>query len=80
MKVCMVWGNMNSDRTDEQYPNVNICDECISLYSVGEDHKIISILEDYNSDYGNECYFCEKTYDEEKEENGDGEEEEEIHS
>ena len=28
MQLCTLWGNMSADRTDEQYPQLNVCEEC----------------------------------------------------
>ena len=43
MQLCTLWGNMSADRTDEQYPQANVCDECIQKYSTAEESPIVHI-------------------------------------
>ncbi len=65
MKTCMIYGDLSSDRASEQYPTVILCDECASAEeSLGEDSKIVS-MEEYNSDFGDTCEFCQITAEEE---------------
>lgn len=67
MKTCKIYGRLGSDRTDEQYPTVNLCDECVSgEQSLGENSKIINI-DEYDSAYGETCEFCQITVEEELE-------------
>ncbi len=66
MKTCTVWGDMLSDRTSDQYPTVTVCDACVEKHQqAGKDSKILSVNSEYDSLYGEECYFCEKTKEEE---------------
>ena len=55
MQLCTLWGNMSADRTDEQYPQANVCDECIQKYSTAEESPIVHINGSYESAYGEEC-------------------------
>ena len=65
MQLCTLWGNMSADRTDEQYPQANVCDECIQKYSTAEESPIVHINGSYESAYGEECTLCEKHISEE---------------
>ncbi|ENU80122.1 hypothetical protein F975_01875 [Acinetobacter sp. ANC 3789] len=65
MKTCTILGDMSSDRASEQYPEVNVCDECIQRYKNSEDSPIVNEIGDYDSDYGEECALCEKHISEE---------------
>lgn len=65
MQLCTLWGNMSADRTDEQYPQANVCDECIQIYSNSEESPIVHINGSYESSYGEECILCEKHISEE---------------
>lgn len=71
MKACMVWGDMSADRASDQYPTVNVCDECIAADAESEDPQIVSIDGNFDEAYGEECHFCDKSIDDEKEENGE---------
>lgn len=65
MRLCTMWGNMAADRVTDQYPENNICEECIKKYSNSEESPIVHINGDYDSGYGEECYLCEKHISEE---------------
>ena len=54
---CQIWGDMSSDRASEQYPTVNVCEDCYKLYSGEEDSPIIT-TESTELCYGDECHFC----------------------
>jgi hypothetical protein len=63
MKTCVIIGEMTSDRASENYPTVQVCDECIEYdKSLQEDHQIRAVQE-YDPSYGDVCFFCKKTYD-----------------
>lgn len=64
MKECMVCGDMQSEKSSENYPIEIVCDECASIYSEGDEPRILSVEGASAEDY-DVCYFCEKTYDEE---------------
>ncbi|WP_081666029.1 hypothetical protein [Pseudogulbenkiania ferrooxidans] len=68
MKSCQIWGGLSADRTDEQYPTVTVCDECAEANQGHEDSAITHILGGYDAAYGEECHFCDKTEEEEREE------------
>ena len=65
MKTCRIWGDLTSDRVDEQYPVVNLCDECYEKLKDVE--ECILCEEEFNPDYGS-CYKCGKSYEEEQKE------------
>ena len=55
MKTFMIWGDMSSDRTSEQYRSVTVCNDCVSAeQSSGEDSQIVTVSE-YDSSLGNTC-------------------------
>ncbi len=65
MKTCTIWGDMSSDRVDEQYPSVTVCDDCVSAeQSSGEDSQIVTVS-GYDPSLGDTCEFCGKTAEEE---------------
>lgn len=65
MKLCTMWGNMAADRVADIYPENNVCEACIKQYSNSEESPILHINGDYDPDYGEECYLCEKHISEE---------------
>lgn len=68
MKICQVWGDMSADRFSDCYPTVPICDDCFDKYE-NESELIIHIhSETYTSGFGDECYYCDKSIEEEQEE------------
>ena len=68
MKTCTIYGDLSSDSAVENYPTVQICDECADLDAkLREDAQIVT-SGTYDSSYGESCEYCEKTYQEELEE------------
>ncbi|MBM2884892.1 hypothetical protein JFK97_10885 [Chromobacterium phragmitis] len=67
MKLCTVWGEMSSDSAADQYPTVNVCDDCFKADDGDEDSQIVSHEGKYDPAYGEECHFCGKTEEEERE-------------
>ena len=65
MQSCQVWGDMSADRFDDQYPTVTVCNNCAEANVKGEDAAIVMIVGGYDEAYGDECYFCGITEDEE---------------
>jgi len=61
---------MSSDKASEQYPTVAVCDACSEVHSKGEDAQIVT-ASSYDPCDGDECYFCDKTPEEEDEEGRD---------
>jgi hypothetical protein len=59
LKTCIIRGDMESDRADEQYPTVQICDECIEQDRQSGDESVIIQILNFNPSYGTTCYFCE---------------------
>jgi hypothetical protein len=70
MKTCMVWGDMSADSAADQYPSVSVCDECIADDAKSENPQIVSIEGGFDSAYGDECHFCDKSIDDENDEQG----------
>lgn len=68
MKNCTVWGDLSSEKSSENYPEVPVCDDCVEGYK-GEEEGIISVNGACDDDFA-ECYYCEKTKEEEDEEQG----------
>ncbi|MEK5753498.1 hypothetical protein V3519_16245 [Acinetobacter variabilis] len=56
---------MSADRTDEQYPQKNVCEDCIQQYSNSKESPIVHINGSYEAAYGEECALCEKHISEE---------------
>jgi|YNPNPStandDraft_1061719.scaffolds.fasta_scaffold109735_2 hypothetical protein len=67
MQTCQIWGDMSADRVDDQYPTVTVCDACAEAHSQGENAAILHVVGGYDEDYGEQCYFCGITRDEESE-------------
>lgn len=42
MQLCTLWGDMSADSTDDQYPQANVCDDCVEKYSDIEDSPVVS--------------------------------------
>lgn len=57
--VCVIEGDMSSDSSADQYPQVNVCPSCIKENRGSEesDH-IVSIEGPYDPNYGPECGLC----------------------
>ena len=66
MKTCVIYGDMQADRAGEQYPTVNLCDDCVAEDAAqGENHQIVSQA-GYDPDLG-ACHGCGTTAEEEAE-------------
>lgn len=69
MKTCTVYGDMQADRASEQYPVVNLCDEChaqeLAAEKANGESNLVSTDSTYDPDLG-ECSSCGKTEEEEK--------------
>jgi hypothetical protein len=58
MKRAVVFGNLSSDSTSEQYPTVTLCDECVSDDEAKrEDSQVVSIDGVASADDG-PCEWC----------------------
>ena len=60
MQDCTIWGDMSSDKSSENYPEVQICDECVSKWDGEEDSPIVHV-NGPNDDKDTICHLCEKT-------------------
>lgn len=66
MKTCTVFGNMQSDSTSEQYPTVNLCNDCIEQDTqADEDHQIVC-QGAYDEYFGDRCEWCGASIEEEE--------------
>lgn len=65
MKTCIIYGNLASDSTAENYPTVQICDECALADEKREENAQIVSTGKYDPSFGDICEFCDKTYEEE---------------
>lgn len=62
----MVWGDMTADSAADQYPQANVCPECVAEQEAAmEDNQIVAVEGDFDSALGPECYFCGAEIDEE---------------
>lgn len=66
MKTCTISGNMNSDRTSENYPTAPVCDECVAKSEAQTDESAIVLVGAFDPTFGTVCAFCEKTLEEEE--------------
>jgi hypothetical protein len=67
MKTCMISGDLSSDSAAEQYPTINLCDDCVAEDAKREDNQHIFQEERYDPDYGDTCDWCGRTTEEEAE-------------
>lgn len=68
MKSCVIFGDLSSDETDDNYPTVAVCDECVAKHEAAqEDSKVVSVSS-HDPVHGDECDFCGKTLEQEAEE------------
>ncbi|MDZ3993860.1 hypothetical protein PspTeo4_29136 [Pseudomonas sp. Teo4] len=68
MKTCTVFGDMQSDSTSEQYPTINLCNDCIERDAqAGEEHQIVC-QGAYDVYFGCRCEWCGVSLEEEEEE------------
>jgi hypothetical protein len=66
MKTCTIYGDLSSDRTSDNYPTVQVCDECCEADEKQREDKQIVTEGPYDPSFGDTCEFCEKTFDEEQ--------------
>lgn len=61
MKTCVIYGSMGAERTSDQYPTVNLCDDCYSdRRSKGADSEIVVKEATFDPDFG-DCDDCGKS-------------------
>ncbi|MBD2663411.1 hypothetical protein [Richelia sinica] len=65
MKTCVVLGDLLSDLSSDNYPTVPVCDDCFAESSDSE-NTILS--GDFDTLFGNNCYYCGKSKQEEENE------------
>lgn len=66
MKTCTIFGNMQSERTADQYPTVTLCNDCIKQDSFSNEDSQIVTLGDYEKSYGDSCEWCGVTAEDEQ--------------
>lgn len=64
MRTCVVIRDMSSDSASEQYPTIQICNDCLA----NDDREYILNTVDFDPMYGNSCAVCNKTIEEEQQE------------
>lgn len=58
MKRAVIYGDLSSDSTSDQYPTVTLCDDCIAEDAARkEDAQIVSLAGDAGADDG-PCEWC----------------------
>lgn len=58
MKQVVVFGDLTSDRTSEQYPTIVLCDDCIRRdRAKEEDSQIVNVVGDAD-DADDACEWC----------------------
>jgi hypothetical protein len=63
MKTCMLWGDLSSDRTSEQYPEAPVCTDCIAEQAgKGENSCIVSVGGNV-VDRDATCALCDAGFD-----------------
>ncbi|SBW80305.1 hypothetical protein PVE_R1G2420 [Pseudomonas veronii 1YdBTEX2] len=58
MKTCVIYGDMSADSAADQYPTVNLCNDCVATDDAqGENHQIV-IKQAYDHNMGDTCEWC----------------------
>lgn len=65
MKIYLIY-NSAGEKDGTAYPTVPVCDSCVKEYK--DSDILVSEVSKYNPFYGNECYLCSKTVQQESEE------------
>lgn len=69
MKTCVIYGDMSADSAADQYPTVNLCNDCVATDDAqGENHQIV-IKQAYDHNIGDTCEWCSTSAEEEAEAN-----------
>lgn len=55
MNVVTVIGDLSSDKTSENYPNVTICDACLKADNAKEEDKVVVSIDGESS---SPCDWC----------------------
>lgn len=59
MKKCVVYGDMQADSAADQYPTVNLCDDCVEEdQKAGENARIVTVEGAGDPDLGDSCEWC----------------------
>ena len=59
MKAAMTWGDMGADETDDQYPQVALCDDCFAeLMKDPENSGIVDEVTYDQNAHGTSCSRC----------------------
>lgn len=66
MKTCVIYGDMSSELSGENYPTVQICDSCVEENEkLREDSRIVTVGA-FDPSLGDTCEFCDATLEEEE--------------
>lgn len=68
MKTCVIYGDLSSDSAADNYPTVQICDECVEADAKKQEDAQIVSAGKYDASFGDSCEFCDKTNEEELQE------------
>ncbi|GAB1614861.1 hypothetical protein PSN_0583 [Pseudomonas sp. NGC7] len=66
MKTCIVFGDMQSDSTSEQYPTVILCNDCIERDAQADEDRQIVCQGAYDEHFGDSCAWCGASIEEER--------------
>ena len=58
MKNCTIFGDLTSDKTRENYPEVSVCDDCVKRMDGTEDSAIVTVNGE-NNESDAQCNFCD---------------------
>jgi hypothetical protein len=65
MKTCVVFGNMQSDKSSEAYPTIILCEECFQELKPDTENTRIVSYDEYDESLGDCCSECQKTKEDE---------------
>ncbi len=59
MKTCTIYGDLTSDLAGENYPTVQVCDECLEAEIKQQAKSKIVSTGEYDPSFGDTCEFEE---------------------
>ncbi len=68
MKICTVWGDLSSEKSSKNYPTDLFYEECFQSMNPDQADSGIVTYQDDDGSYGDTCYECGKTKQQEIEE------------
>lgn len=66
MKSCMIFGDLTSEKSSDNYPTVQICDECVKEQQIRKKNSQIVFVGEFDCAFGDECEMCGKTLKDEQ--------------